>query len=146
MDKITKIGLISSYKRNEIIFLNELENNLGENWSLTKTENESCNVDFIVKKNECLHGYVELKCRKNLKNHTTLMIGYTKLCQIHLNYENTILCWYCVDSKTIYSCKFNKDLLNCVDGFCNGSRVFYIPKSKCIIGMDKLISLIRRDS
>lgn len=142
MNTITKVGLMSEYRKNELIFLNELETQLGENWSLTKSKSEHCNIDFVVRRNNKVIGYMELKCRSGLSKYPSLMIGYTKLQQINLKYKQTIFVWYCVDTQTIWSCKYDEDLLNSDDGFCNGSRVYYICKSKCVVGMEALLHLV----
>ena len=141
MNTITKIGLMTDYRKNELIFLNELETQLGENWSLTKTKKECCNVDFVVRRNDKVIGYMELKCRAKLEHHATLMIGFTKLHKIQRLYKQTILVWFCVDTQTIWSCKFAEDLLESETDWCNGSKVYLIDKSKCGIGMEALLHL-----
>ena len=141
MNTITKIGLKTDYRKNELIFLNELETQLGENWSLTKTKKECCNVDFVVRRNNKVIGYMELKCRAKLDHHPSLMIGYTKLQKIQRLYKESIIVWFCVDTQTIWSCKYAEDLLNSETDWYYGSKVYLIDKSKCGIGMEALLHL-----
>ena len=141
MDTITKIGLKSKYKLNEAIFLNALETQLGSDWALKKTANPKCNVDFVVRKKNRVIGYIELKCRAELEKHKTLMIGWTKLNRLEERYKETIIVWFCVDTQTIWSCKYSTELLSSDDGWFNGSRVYYVCKSYCKTGMDNLLEL-----
>jgi hypothetical protein len=141
MNTITKVGLMSDYRLNELIFLNELETQLGENWTLKKTKKEHCNVDFVVRRNNKVIGYMELKCRAKLDHHPSLMIGYTKLQKIQRLYKQSIIVWFCVDTQTIWSCKYDEDLLNSETDWFYGSKVYLIDKSKCGRGMEALLHL-----
>ena len=141
MNTITKIGLKSDYRLNELIFLNELETQLGETYTLKKTKKECCNVDFVVRRNNKVIGYMELKCRAKLDHHPSLMIGYTKLQKIQRLYKESIIVWFCVDTQTIWSCKYAEDLLNSETDWYYGSKVYLIDKSKCGIGMEALLHL-----
>lgn len=144
MNTISPIGLREKSAYNEAVFLNEMETALGSNYSLTKTKNPLCNVDFVVRRDNKVIGYMELKVRKRLDNYETLMLGYTKLNRIELKYRQTIIVWYCVYTKTTWFCKYNEDLLH---SECDDLKsVYYISKKKCRVGLADLIALchIRR--
>lgn len=131
--------------KNEVAFLLDLQENINnENFSIKKTQDHYCSVDFeMFHKNQSL-GFIELKCRYvSLKHFNTLIIGSTKLDNVQKYYPNTIFVWNDMINKELYFLPFTDDLLTYRNEICNGSYIKKIPKNLCKIGMTEFIDYIQ---
>lgn len=139
MDKIISVDLIKNADVNEFICLNALESALGDAYKITKTKDPNCNVDFVVRRNNKVIGYAELKCRAQLYKYPDFYIGVVKLRACQRIYRKTIFMWYDVDAEIMWYCKFSDDLL---DSEREGNK-FKIPVEKCKHGFENLLDLFR---
>jgi len=135
------VDVKTDYEQNELIFLDNFENLLGEEYTLTKTADSKCNVDFIVKKCDVVIGYLELKVRNNISAYNSLMIGRIKLHRINQFYRPAIIVWYCMKSDTLWCRKFSEDLLN----YDTDGKTYFIPKDVCLVGIHELLRLCHQD-
>jgi hypothetical protein len=124
---------------NEIVFLNIMEQSLGEGYTLHKTLHPFCNVDYRLDYEGIVVGFIELKVRESLKNYSSIKIGEVKLNVISQHYRKTIFVWLCLDTNKLYFCKYSDDLL-----LCNKNRNTYeIDKKLCSVGLNELVNVCR---
>lgn len=130
--------------QNEIKFLIELQELINDNkFTIKKTKEHYCCVDFdMCYKNQSI-GYIELKCRyQSLKYFNSLIIGSTKLYRINEDYQNTLFVWIDKINDEIYFLPFTNELLNYKDEIMNGSYVKKIPKHLCKVGKTEFINYV----
>jgi hypothetical protein len=128
------IEVMKNCDLNEIIFLDTIENLLGDEYKLYKTTDKYAPVDFRVVKNGVFVCYLELKVRTNLLTFDTLMIGSHKLKTVRLKFKKTIFVWCCVKTDMLWFILFKNDLMKTI----HNADTYFIPKSKCSTDIDNL--------
>lgn len=132
------IHLKRDAKKNEILFLNTMEQLLGDQYKIYCVKDEFESVDFKIIKNGDLLSYMELKVRKSVVGFETLKIGRYKLQKIRQTFRKCVIVWYCIWTNTIYHTVFKDEFMKCL----RDEEVYYIPKSECIMGIPTLVERI----
>jgi len=133
------INLKKDSDHNELIFLETIENLLGEDYRLYKTIDKYCPVDFRLIFKDTLYCYLELKVRENIAPYPNLMIGRSKLKNVKLRFPRTIFCWFCVKTQTLWFIKWRPSLMKSI----HNDDTHFIDKTDCETGIDNLVETIK---
>jgi len=122
--------------------LNALQN---EKYSMKKSLDKFCNVDFIIINKENLLSVLVEHKRKNIdaNNYDTFFIGATKITMINCFYQSPLIFVFeCNDN--IYWCLNDSEFSKRPTKFMNGGKVIEINKNECGVGFEKLMELIKQ--
>ena len=145
MDLELKNTIVSYSDTNENNFAIDLWKILKENVKIKVINDVFSSVDYQLtsKQNEKVI-YLELKCRDiKYANCDTFIMGKTKIDNITAKcLTPCILVWKFGD--IIYFKEYTADLMNYDTSIIQNSKVIYIKKMECGIGMESLIELINK--
>ena len=130
--------------QNEISFLLRLQSSLSEyGYSVEKTKDTYSPVDYIVKRENDIVMYLELKTRTDLSKHNSFIIGRVKLERIRYFKKPVIIIWVCETTQQLFFIFYTSNLLTLKQSVMKNKRVAFIPKGLCSTSYDELIESIK---